>query len=316
MALLPRVVFSINNSETAATGFSPFYVERGRDPLIPFDRDATMSRRPPERQDTREFVDHIWNIEKQVEERRAKVRAFYEQTMDQRMRQAKDIKVGGRVWLSANGITMPWDRNRTSKKLSAKYYGPFEVLEQTSPVTFKLRLPATVHIHPIFHVGLLKAAYDDEPSRKPLPTSNDDGEYEVEKIVSHKKRKDGKKVYLVKWKGYSYEECTWEPAKHFKPTTLNAYHRARKEAKANETDSSSEDDDEHVLAAVGTAPIPRGSDRPNEQIEVLNLADSAPHGQTGGSRLRGQSSHPEPSTMGPVDTNHTVCMATVDDSII
>ena len=47
-------------------------------------------------------------------------------------------------------------------------------------------------------VGLLKAAYDDEPSRKPLPASNDDGEYEVEKIVSHKKRKDGKKVYLVK----------------------------------------------------------------------------------------------------------------------
>ena len=127
---------------------------------------------------------------------------------------------------------------------------------------------------------------------------------------------DGKKVYLVKWKGYSYEECTWEPAKHFKPTTLNAYHRARKEAKANETDSSSEDDDEHVLAAVGMAPIPRGSHQPNEQIEVLNLADSAPHGQTGGSRLRGQSSHPELSTRGPVDTNHTVCTATVDDSII
>ena len=106
-------------------------------------------------------------------------------------------------------------------------------------MTFKLRLLDTVNIHPIFHVGLLKACYDGKRyPNQPLPSQSDDGEYEVEKIVSHKKRKDGKTVYLVKWQGYSYEECTWEPAKHFKPKTLQAYHAARKEAKANETDSS------------------------------------------------------------------------------
>ena len=61
-ALLPRVVFSINNSVAAATGFSPFYVERGRDPLIPLDRDKAILDRVPEREDTREFVARIWNM--------------------------------------------------------------------------------------------------------------------------------------------------------------------------------------------------------------------------------------------------------------
>ena len=198
-------------------------------------------------------------------------------------------------------------------------------------MTYKLRLPDTVNIHPIFHVGLLKAAHDGrEYPHQPLPSSKDDGEYEVEKIVSHKKRKDGKVVYLVKWQGYSYEECTWEPAKHFKPTTLRAYHAARKEAKANETDSSSEDEEDPVLAAAGTAPNPhRGAvgsmkpmkmdidpSRPNEQAELLNLADSAPARPMEGIRFRGKPARQKSSTQEPTRKNHTVCMAAVDEQFI
>ena len=52
-ALLPRVIFSINNSTSSATGFSPFFVERGRDPLIPLDRDAAIMSRTPIREDTK-----------------------------------------------------------------------------------------------------------------------------------------------------------------------------------------------------------------------------------------------------------------------
>ena len=55
-SLLSRVVFSINNAVAKAIGYSPFYVERGRDPLIPLDRDKAIMDRVPEREDTREFV--------------------------------------------------------------------------------------------------------------------------------------------------------------------------------------------------------------------------------------------------------------------
>ena len=65
-------------------------------------------------------------------------------SMDEKARHLKGLKVGSKAWLSTEGITMPWDRHRPSNKLKAKFYGPFEILEQTSPVTFRLKLPATV----------------------------------------------------------------------------------------------------------------------------------------------------------------------------
>lgn len=39
--------------------------------------------------------------------------------------------------------------------------------------------------------------------------------YEVEAIVG-KRQRDGKVEYKVKWVGYSFEECTWEPLRNLK----------------------------------------------------------------------------------------------------
>ena len=82
--------------------------------------------------------------------------------------------------------------------------------------------------------------------------SQESNEYEIERILGHRRKKDGKCVYLVKWKGYSYEESTWEPAAHFKSQTLQAYHRARKVERAEQSDSSSDDDDESTTALKKT----------------------------------------------------------------
>ena len=106
-------------------------MERGRDPLIPLDRDSAILARAPTRDDTKEFVARIWNIEAQVAERLALAAQHDALSMDEKSRVMSGIKVGGRVWLSAQGITMPWDRHRPSKKLNARYYGPFSVLRRS-----------------------------------------------------------------------------------------------------------------------------------------------------------------------------------------
>ena len=59
-----------------------------------------------------------------------------------------------------------------------------------------------------------------------------------------RRKRNGDHTYLVKWKGYSYEESTWEPKGNFKSHTLKAYHDQRKAERAQQSDSSSEDDDE------------------------------------------------------------------------
>jgi hypothetical protein len=43
-----------------------------------------------------------------------------------------------------------------------------------------------------------------------LTMSTSDVEYEVEAVVGHRK-KNGRKEYLIKWKGYSSDANTWEP---------------------------------------------------------------------------------------------------------
>ena len=46
-------------------------------------------------------------------------------------------------------------------------------------------------------------------------SEEDEGVYEIERILAEKVSEQGVFVYLVKWKGYDDEQCTWEPAEHF-----------------------------------------------------------------------------------------------------
>ena len=219
-------------------------MERGKEPLIPLDRSQAIAPESVQREDTAQFLERMWDIEAQVAEKLAKTNDHYEKLGKDRGRVAAPYKTGDHVWLSTKGITMPWDKDRKSKKLTARYYGPFEVLRQTSPVTYELRLPLASNIHPIFHVELLKPYHKSEGHKAtalPSAKATDAEEYEIESILAHKKTKGGKNRYLVKWKGYTFEESTWEPAQNFKSSTLHEYHAALKAEKEDESTSEEED---------------------------------------------------------------------------
>ena len=236
-------MFTLNNSVARSTGFSPFFVERGREPLIPLDRDAAIRSSQVQREDTQEFLARIWDIESRVHEKLLRAAEWSEKAGNEKAREASQFQAGDKVWISTAGITMPWDKDRKSKKLTARYYGPFEVIGQRSPVTYELRLPAASNIHPIFHVSLLKPHKGPQQGVTPLPKPTKDDEYEIESILAHRTTAAGTKTYLVKWKGYTYEESTWEPASNFKPHTLRDYHAKRKRDKEEDSGSDSSDDD-------------------------------------------------------------------------
>ena len=66
--LLPRIMFTVNSNEASATGMSPFYIERGREPMLPLDRNLAMMTQEPTREDTQQFLERMWNIEERVDE--------------------------------------------------------------------------------------------------------------------------------------------------------------------------------------------------------------------------------------------------------
>ncbi len=56
------------------------------------------------------------------------------------------------VWLSTHDLRL----RLPCKKLSPRYEGPFKIIRQITPVSFRLALPAHYRISPTFHVSLLK----------------------------------------------------------------------------------------------------------------------------------------------------------------
>ena len=141
----------------------------------------------------------------------------------------KKFEVGNKVWLDARNLHL-----KTMRKLTPRQLGPFEIVEEISPVVYKLKLPVTWRIHNVFHASLLTPQITTPeygiPAEPPLPELVDgEPEFEIKGILQHKFVGRKKEVrYLVQWCGYSQVESTWEPEEHLKnaPEVLEAYKSA------------------------------------------------------------------------------------------
>lgn len=76
--------------------------------------------------------------------------------------------------------------------------------------------------HPVFNADLLKAYKDSPPEfegrtppRPPPEVVEGEEEYEVERILDFRMFGRTPK-WLVAWKGYTMDDCTWEPKSSLK----------------------------------------------------------------------------------------------------
>ena len=99
-----------------------------------------------------------------------------------------------------------------------KRTGPFKVEEVISQMAFHLCIPSRWKIHPIFHASLLttyKETSEHGPNflQPPLDLIDSKEEYEVKAVLEHR-GKPNRHTFLIRWKGYSTAEDTWEPERN------------------------------------------------------------------------------------------------------
>ena len=230
---LTPVEFAINNSYQKSINTTPFRLNAGRDPHTPLTVDLP-SKGP---------AAHNWLAEQAHWVQRAKhcIKAAQDrqQTYANQKRRPVEYKLNQWVWLSTRNLKL---QVGGTKKFLPKYIGPFQITQLVgtgteaaprAPSAVKLDLPPTCKVHPVFHVSLLKefVPRPGQVPQRPAIRVDADGVpvFEAEAIVQEKvKTSRGRTVrsFLVRWKGYSALDDTWEEeADILSPTLIREWRK-------------------------------------------------------------------------------------------
>ncbi|XP_071739339.1 uncharacterized protein [Rutidosis leptorrhynchoides] len=128
-----------------------------------------------------------------------------------------EFAVGDWVFLKLRPHRQQSVVRRINQKLSPRFYGPFVIIERVGAAAYKLQLPSSSKIHPVFHVSLLKRAIGAAPVEAELPPGmeTDATNLHPEKCIDTRTiKRDGKEVtqWLIQWSSGSIEDSTWEDA--------------------------------------------------------------------------------------------------------
>ncbi|KAL2243376.1 UNVERIFIED_CONTAM: Transposon Tf2-11 polyprotein [Sesamum indicum] len=202
-----QLYFNVQKS-SSTTNKSAFKIVTGQQPLLPHTLDIPQSVRSPL---TRSFSQE-WKKNVDI------VRSCLE-TAQKRMKKYAD-------------------QNRRFIEFNAgdlKYVGPLPVLRRIGTVAYKVELPPWWKIHNVFHVSQLKKYSVDKEddtrnqSSRPQLELKKTKEKVAEAILDHRVTSTAKKdhtEYLVKWRGCSSKENTWERVTNLKAflPLVEAYH--------------------------------------------------------------------------------------------
>lgn len=206
---LPLAEFWYNTNYHTATQTSPYEIVYGQSPPVHLPYLPGESR--------------VQVVAKCLQDREDMLQLlkFHLVRAQHRMKQAADkhrsersFAIGDWVYVKLQPYRQQSVVQRASPKLAPKFYGPYKVLDVRGKVAYKLELPVSSKIHPVFHVSQLKKAVGTATTSTQLPSVVHDvviqePEYVMERKMVNRNEKAATMV-LIKWVGQDVAEATWE----------------------------------------------------------------------------------------------------------
>jgi transposase InsO family protein len=224
--LLQRAAFTYNNSLHSAINMSPFFANYGYHP-------RGLDELEMQEEGTAPVVEKVKSITEVHELCKRNIdlaNATYAKYYNDKRREQDAFEVGDQVLVSLQNV----QTRRPSKKMDIRFAGPYSILEKIGTRAFKIELPPTMKIHPVFHVSLLKPFHTpqiegqayDPPGAVEVDEAGQS--FEVSSIIDSRINKR-RLEYLVEWLGYegTAESATWQPARDLDGCSelLETFHR-------------------------------------------------------------------------------------------
>ena len=247
---LAAAEYVYNDSLQASTGYSPFFLNYGQDPLAPADllNSKWSASRMPAVESASSFVAQLMKDIDAAKKHLAKAQARQTAYANKR-RRPHSFAAGQQVLLSTKYLLRT--DGEVVQKLRARWEGPFDIVAMVGPNAARLDLPSEVFkIHPVVNVEYLRPYHnrvvsaesegEDAPvasdSVEPAPVYYERGTplWNIEKVLdrrvhrkAHWRKFKGKPrwfptlyKYKVRWQGYSVDQDSWELRSQFRDEAL------------------------------------------------------------------------------------------------
>jgi hypothetical protein len=183
-------------------------------------------------------------------------------------RSERSFAVGDSVYLKLQPYVQSSIATRSNNKLSFRFFGPFTILERIGEVAYRLQLPASSTIHPVFHVSQLKRAVGRNQVLVPhLPQGAVALQVHMRILQRRMITRGGRSVRQVKvlWSDTDLELATWEDeeALQVKFPAASAWGQASTQAGGNVEARTPTNVEEQVTSVKGSSARAR---RPNSKF--------------------------------------------------
>lgn len=129
-----------------------------------------------------------------------------------KMRSEREFKVVDMVFFKLQPYVQSSLALRSNQKLAFKFFGPYPVVSKLGKVAYRLKLPESSSIYPVFHVFQLKLAVTLNTVISSLSSEFDWPRIPELVLQNRVLERNGNQVQqvLVKWSNWTEELATWE----------------------------------------------------------------------------------------------------------